>query len=125
MSFWIFMLFALSLVPVIMIISGRIMWKFCPERKNPLLGYRTARSTSTPEAWDFANRYCGHLYEKIGWSMLIFPAVVLLLLVKSAQHVIADTGAVILLLQCLFLLLPIIPTERELKKKFGNQGLEK
>jgi len=32
------------LIPLVMVICGRYMWKHCPKNINGLVGYRTARS---------------------------------------------------------------------------------
>ena len=44
MCFWLFMLICDLLVPIIMIVGGRIMWKHCPKHINGIYGYRTTRS---------------------------------------------------------------------------------
>lgn len=43
MEFWWFMLICDMLIPVVMIIVGRMMWKHCPKSINGMLGYRTTR----------------------------------------------------------------------------------
>ena len=42
MWFWWFMLVCDLLTPIVMIITGRMMWKHCPKQINSLMGYRTA-----------------------------------------------------------------------------------
>ena len=44
MEFWWFMLICDMLIPVVMIIVGRMMWKHCPKSINGMLGNRTTRS---------------------------------------------------------------------------------
>ena len=44
MWFWWFMLICDLIIPVVMVISGRMMWKHCPKHINGMLGYRTTRS---------------------------------------------------------------------------------
>ena len=39
MCFWLFMLICDLLVPIIMIVGGRIMWKHCPKHINGIYGY--------------------------------------------------------------------------------------
>lgn len=44
MWFWWFMLICDLIVPIVMIIGGRMMWKHCPKSINGIVGYRTNRS---------------------------------------------------------------------------------
>lgn len=122
MGFWFYQLGCVLLIPALMIFSGRMMWEHHPKQVNSLMGYRTPRSTKNVETWNFANAYCGHLYEKIGWATLIPPVLVMLLFLRSSKDVIESASAVICILQCIGLILPIIPTERALKKHFTDDG---
>ena len=122
MKFWFFMLASVFLLPIVMIISGRMMWKHCPKEINYWIGYRTTRSTKNLETWKFANEYYGHLYEKIGWTTLIIPALVMLPFMHRSESIIGKVGTVVCLLQCIVLILPIFPTERALKKNFFEDG---
>lgn len=49
------------LIPVVVIVTGRIMWKHYPKNINGLVGYRTTRSMKNMDTWRFANEYCGRL----------------------------------------------------------------
>ncbi len=75
MWFWWFMFVCNLLIPVILIIAGRMMWKHCPKKINTVYGYRTRRSMKNMDTWRFAHNYCGKLWWKIGWVSL-FPSVV-------------------------------------------------
>ena len=44
MWFWWFILICDCLIPAIMIIAGRMMWKHCPKKINGVVGYRTKMS---------------------------------------------------------------------------------
>lgn len=66
MWFWWFLFCCDLLVPVTMIVSGRIMWKHPPKNINGLMGYRTSRSMKNMDTWLFAHDYCGRLWWKIG-----------------------------------------------------------
>lgn len=54
-----------------MIITGRLMHRVIPRKKNAAFGYRTRYSMKNQETWEFANGYCWKLYEIIGWTTLI------------------------------------------------------
>ena len=44
MWFWWFMLICDLLIPITMVVAGRMMWKHCPKHINGMFGYRTTRS---------------------------------------------------------------------------------
>ena len=71
MWFWWFMLICDLIIPIAMVIGGRMMWKHCPKNINSMSGYRTTRSMKNMDTWKFANDYCGRIWWKIGWVMII------------------------------------------------------
>lgn len=112
-------------VPAIVIIAGRAMWKRCPKRINALLGYRTTRSMKNMDTWKFAHDYCGRLWWKLGWSMLIISALIAIPFCRCDS---AATGAVagaLPLVQCAALILSIFPVEAALKRTFNDDGTRK
>ena len=62
MGFWWFMLICDLIIPIVMLIGGRMMWKHCPKHINGIVGYRTARSMKNMDTWKFAHDYCGKLW---------------------------------------------------------------
>ncbi len=62
MGFWLLMLSCNLLIPLLMIICGRIMWQHTPQNINHIIGYRTARSMKSQATWQFAHDYCGRLW---------------------------------------------------------------
>ena len=71
MGFWIFCLAMNLLLPVIMLVLGRLFQTRPPKTINGLFGYRTARSMKSQEAWDFAHRTRGRLWFKLGLVVLM------------------------------------------------------
>ena len=122
MWFWWFMFFCNLLIPVLMIVSGRMMWKHCPKKINGVLGYRTARSMKNMDTWKFAHDYCGRLWWKAGWIQLIPSILVQIPFYRSSDNIIGIVGTVICTVQCVILIASIFPTERALKKKFSEDG---
>ena len=123
MGFWLFMLVCNLLVPGIMLAAGWIMWKHPPKKINGLMGYRTRRSMKNMDTWKFAHAYCGKLWWKIGWGLLVISAVVFLFAADPAsEQRTGSVGAVLCLVQCVILLVSIIPTERALKRNFTDAG---
>ena len=123
MWFWRFMLVCDLLVPITMILCGRMMWKHAPEKINGVMGYRTSRSMKNMDTWKFAHDYCGRLWWKIGWIMLIVSVIIYFPIHGKSDHVIGWTGGILTMLQCVVLIVSIIPTERALKKTFNREGI--
>ena len=120
--FWWLMLVCGLLTPLLMIVCGRMMWKRPPKSINGSLGYRTARSMKNMETWKFAHDSCGRLWWKIGWIILLPSAAIYVPVYGSSEDVIGALSAVLLTIQCVILIVTIIPTERALKRNFGDEG---
>lgn len=125
MCFWLFMLICDLLVPIIMIVGGRIMWKHCPKHINGIYGYRTTRSMKNMDTWKFANEHCGRLWYKMGLFMLAFSVLISVLLLRTNDNTYSMISLIFVLLQCIILIVSIIPTELALKKMFYGDGTRK
>lgn len=125
MWFWWFMFICDLLVPVTMIVSGKIMGKHPPKDINGLIGYRTTRSMKNLDTWNFAHHYCGRLWWKIGWIMLVPSFLIHLPFYNKSESIIGILGAVICTLQCIIMIISIYPTERALKRYFTDEGIRK
>ena len=123
MWFWWFMLVCDLLVPITMILCGRMMWKHAPEKINGVMGYRTPRSMKNMDTWKFAHDYCGRLWWKIGWIMLIVSVIIHFPVYGMSDDVIGWTGGILCSIQCIVLIVSIFPTERALKKTFNKEGI--
>lgn len=122
MWFWRFMLICDLIIPIVMIIGGRMMWKHCPKRINGIVGYRTTRSMKNMDTWKFAHDYCGKLWWKIGWLMIMPSVVIHLLVCNSNENTIGIVGGILVTIQCIILVVSIYPTEKALKKHFNDDG---
>ncbi len=125
MWFWWFALVCDVLIPLVMIVFGRVMWKHCPANINSWIGYRTQRSMKNRDTWQFAHEFCGRLWWKYGWIMLL-PSVVATLFVYGAGE--DPIGVVMLItmgLQSAILVYPIWQTERALKNRFDDNGVKR
>ncbi len=122
MGFWWFMFACIMLIPAMMVIAGYIMWKHCPREINSVLGYRTRRSMMNMDTWKFAHDYCGRLWWKLGWILVIPTVVAQIPFVKGTENKVGMVSVVITFVQSVVLLLSLIPTERALKKKFDENG---
>lgn len=122
MGFWIFMLIMDLLIPVVMMLLGKLFSIRVPRNINFLYGYRTAMSMKNMDTWTFAHKHCGRNWFSVGLVLLPLSAVAMLLLLGQDDETIGIWGAIICLLQVLVLIIAIFPTERALKQKFDKDG---
>ena len=113
------------LIPVVVIVTGRIMWKHYPKNINGLVGYRTTRSMKNMDTWKFANEHCGRLWYKMGLFMLAFSVLVSVLLLRTNDNTYSMISLIFVLLQCIILIVSIIQTELDFKKMFYEDGTRK
>lgn len=125
MWFWWFMFIFDLLIPMLMILLGRMMWKHPPGSINWVIGYRTSRSMKNMDTWKFAHDYCGRLWWKIGWAMLIPSVVIHFPFYNSSENTIGIVGGILCGLQCVALLVPVYFTEKALKRNFTSEGIRK
>ena len=125
MEFSIFMFICNLLIPVLMIVTGRMMWKNPPKKINGVMGYRTTMSMKNIETWKFAHEHSGKLWWKAGWIMLIPTILVQLPFMKSSENVVGTVGEILCMVQCVILIASIFPTERALKVTFDKNGNRK
>ena len=125
MKFWFFMFFFILLIPLLMIIFGLVFRKCPPKEINYIYGYRTPRSTKSQETWDFAHKYMGRLWLLFGIIILIPSIIGMVLVIGLDEDTVGYTGMAITLIQLFVMMIPIIPTERALKKNFDENGNRK
>lgn len=125
MWFWWFMFICDLLIPVTMIVSGKIMLKHPPKSINGWIGYRTTRSMKNLDTWNFAHYYCGRLWWKIGWIMFVPSFIIHLPFYYESESAIGILGAILCTLQCIIMIVSIYPTERALKRNFTDEGIRK
>lgn len=110
--FWIIDL----LIPLTMIIIS-IMFKYQPPKKiNSFYGYRTTRSKSSQEAWDYAHTLSGKAFGIVGIILFIFIVILKLIIPIQPEHL----SLINLSISTLVLILPIPYVEGKLKSKFGK-----
>ena len=125
MWLWWFWLICDLLIPFVMIVVGRMSWKYCPKNINSLIGYRTTRSMKSMDTWKFAHEYCGKLWWKLGWLIMILTALMYIPLYQSNDNMIGIAGVVLITIQCTVLIISIYPTEKALKEHFNDDGTRK
>jgi uncharacterized membrane protein len=105
-----------GLVGAVFVLTGFILFKFPPKKINGLYGYRTTRSMSTQQNWDFAQKYAGKLMAKSG-AILIFISIVGLFQ-NINKGVIAIIAAITILSTCIVL---FYKTEQGMKMLNSNE----
>jgi uncharacterized membrane protein len=110
----------LLLIPAIMIVMGLVWKNHPPKTINPLTGYRTTRSMNSQEAWDFAHRYFARICLFCGMVVAFASAAFLLIVFNLDSETLSWAVLWATGVQVVTLFLPIIPTEIELKKRFGD-----
>lgn len=122
MGFWCFLFCCDLLIPFLMIVFGRLLWKHPPAGINMVYGYRTKRSMKNADTWRFAQEYCGRLWWKIGWIMLGLSAIVHFPFCRASQKTLGRFSSALCFVQCIVLLVSGLPTERALEKNFNDRG---
>lgn len=127
LALWIFLLACNLIAPVVMIGFGRLFEKSPPGEINGMLGYRTSRSMKSQDAWDFAQRYMGKLWRKIGWTMLPLAALgqALTLLCPTLEAMCLWSIAPVALEVTVMLVATLVPVERALKQNFDENGIRR
>ncbi len=125
MWFWWFMFCCDILIPVTMIVCGQMMRKHCPKNINGLMGYRTSRSMKNMDTWKFAHEYCGKLWWKIGWIILIASIMVHIPFYGTDYNTIGAVGGILVAIQVIILITSIFPIEIALKRNFTDDGIRR
>ena len=126
MGFWLFTLACGLLIPLTMLGFGRYFQKTGgPRAINMLFGYRTPMSTKNRETWEFAHRYFGKLWYRLGAGLLPASLAALLAVAGQDTETISLTTGILTGVQLFFLLLPIAFTEAALRRTFDKRGNRK
>ena len=125
MGFWIYMLIIALLLPTTLAVIGCIFQKRSPRNINMLLGYRTARSMKNQSTWQFAHRYCGKLWQIMGFATLPLSLLAMLLVIKKSTNIIGYVGAGCALFCIILMIVSILLTERALRQHFDEYGIPK
>lgn len=123
--FWAFMLIMDLVIPLSMAGFGKMFMKGGPEEINTLFGYRTVMSMKNRDTWEFAHKYCGRIWLKLGLILLPVSVIPLLFAFNKDIEAVAVVGLIVMFVQLIPMLLPIAVTEAALKKTFDENGVRK
>ena len=125
MNFWIFMFVMNLLTPLVMIIFGYIYSKKPPQKpksKFAYSGYRTPMSMKNEETWEYAHRFFGKLWFRFGIAVGLISIIVLFFFIGKDKDTVGFAGMIICYVQLVAMLLPVIPTELALRRRFDKNG---
>lgn len=135
MWLWLTTLCFILLIPGTMVFFGFLWKKRPPKDINCLYGYRTARSSKSQAAWDFAHQKIGRIWRAWGIGSLCFSAAVFFLgSLALARWNPGKLGAEeytdafswlslgLTAVQLVLLIASIFPVERALKRFFDEEG---
>lgn len=127
MNFWIFMLVMNLLIPITMISFGHSFEKKPPkiERSKFAFGYRTIMSMRNAETWEYAHRIFGKLWFRFGIAVGVISIIALLFVIGKDKDTVGFAGMIICYVQMAVMLIPVIPTEISLRKRFDKNGNRK
>lgn len=120
MGFWAFLTISNLMIPVLMIVFGRVFIKNPPKTINGIYGYRTSRSRKNQDTWNFTHLYCGKLWWKTGWVMLPLSIIGMVPAVNKGDDTVGRVSGVIVMAECMILFMTIFFVEKALKKKFDT-----
>ena len=116
------------LTPLTMIIFGYIYSKKPPQKpksKFAYSGYRTQMSMKNEETWEYANRFFGKLWFRFGIAVGLISIIVLFFFIGKDKDTVGFAGMIICYVQLVAMLLPVIPTELALRRRFDKYGNRK
>ena len=122
MGFWLFMLISNLLIPFTIIFWGKYFMKKAPDKINGVFGYRTSMSMKNRTTWEFAHKHFGRIWYLCGLVMLPITAAAMLLFIGKSVDDTGIAGGIICMIQLVFLIGSILPTERALKRNFDEDG---
>ena len=125
MWFWWFILICDCIIPAIMIIVGRMMWKHCPKKINGVVGYRTKMSMINMDTWRFSHDHAGKLWWKVGIGLLGPTMLIHIPFYGASDDTMGILSIIIIVIQLVFLIGSIFLTEKALKNNFNEDGTKR
>ena len=125
MKFWIFMFTMNLLIPIIMIIFGKLFIKNAPKSINMAYGYRTSMSMKNKDTWSYAHKLFGCIWYKLGFVLLILSIIASLFTLNRSDNIISTVTLIIQTTEMIVLILPIFYVEKKLKNIFDSDGNRK
>ena len=125
MGFWIFMLAMGLLFPVVMILFGTMFMKSAPKKINYIFGYRTDMSMKNRDTWEFAHKYIGRLWFRLGLLLIPITVIPMLFVIGKTENIVGAVGLIVGFINTIVLIVPIFFTEKALNRTFDKDGKRK
>lgn len=122
MGYWVFMLVMVLIVPITMIVFGRLFSNKAPKDINYIFGYRTKRSMMNKDTWKFAHAFIGKLWFICGLILMPISVAIMVFVLGKGTDTMGTVGAILTVVQMITMIGTIIPTEYALKKNFDELG---
>lgn len=117
----VFILLTSLVIPIIMIISGALIWKN-PPAPNGAVGYRTKRSRSSEKVWYIAQSFWGKLSLFTNIPMMIVTALFMVLCIRNGMNNddLVNVMVTFVIIQTIMIFAEIAITENKLRKITGD-----
>jgi len=125
MSSWIFMFLTCLSVPILVTCFGSYMKRGKPQERNWILGYRSTLSMKNHDTWIFAQRYCGLVFWRLGWILLLITITTMLLCINADKDTISKVSGIVATAQLFPLIFSIFLVEKRLNESFNKDGSRK
>lgn len=125
MGFWIFMLAMGLLFPAIMIPFGTFFMKSAPKKINYIFGYRTDMSMKNRATWEFAHKYFGRMWFRLGFLLIPTTVIPMLFVIGKTENIVGAVGLIVSFINTVVLIVPIFFTEKALNRTFEKAGNRK
>ena len=99
--------------------------KAAPKRINYIFGYRTELSMKNRDTWEFAHKYFGKLWFRLGLLLIPITVIPMLFVNGNSENVVATVGLIVSFVNTVTLIIPIFFTEKALNKAFDKDGNRK
>ena len=118
------LVFSIFFVPIVLILTGILLWRIPPKNINSIYGYRTRLASRSIATWKYANDRCAKLLIIVGASGFLFVTLVYLFsyFVFKIQYSDDFWGIIILAVLIISLTIVITIIQFELKAKFDDKG---
>ena len=124
MWYWWFMEICSLIIPLFMLMTGKLFGKDCP-KIGGAFSHRTKRSMQNMDTWRFAHEYAGRLELKLGVIMLVPSVLVLIPFYHSNETTIKIVATILVLIQATVSSTVAFLTESALKKNFDDYGIRR
>ena len=113
------------LFPVVMILFGMMFMKSAPKKINYIFGYRTELSMKNRDTWEFAHKYIGRLWFRLGLLLIPITVIPMLFVIGKTENIVGTVGLIVGFINTIVLIVPIFFTEKALNKAFDKDGKRK